>query len=135
MFFFYSHSTDRRRYWNDYKLERSDTIREQKYKPKRCTNFNLRRCRTSDPVSGVKIPMLYVTDSVYICQVCKERETISKWFRRLQDTEIPSSLPQFRRLKGRLVYDIKDRKKNWGFGPPNDDPCWQYYSILEEYEQ
>ena len=131
MFIYNPHTRNPGRYLNDYKLQDNDSLPNES-KPRQCINFDIRECRKIDPVSGAKIPLLYKSDGLWICQNCKEREAVSKWFRRLQDTEIPTVLPQFRNLKGRLI--IPQGEQAWDFGPPNDDPCWQFHSIISAYE-
>lgn len=132
MYIYYSRSRDRRRYLDDYKLQDHDTLPNQN-KPKRCINFDLRGCRKNDPVSGVEIPLLYLSDSSYICKNCKERQAVDKWFRRLQDTEIPTVLPQFRKLKGRECGNPKAFYRSNPELPPSHEDCWQFYGIVGRY--
>jgi hypothetical protein len=135
MFVLYNpHTKNPRRYQNDYKLDYDDE--EEKYnktKPIECKYKKIRNCYRKDPVSGVEIPLLIYSADTWICQNCKNKEKIDKWFINLQQTEIPSVLSQFHNLKGRLVYDINDKQNgSWTFGPSNDDKCWQFYSIIYE---
>lgn len=81
-----------------------------------------------DPVTHRIIPLHFISGDMYICETCRQREKIDRWFANLQRTEIPSTLEQFRRLKGRIRYNLNDDM------PPNTDSCWKFYSIMADYE-
>lgn len=97
------------------------------YSPRRCKYYEKRHCAIRDPVSRIFIHLYFITDGIYICANCLRREQIDTWFKNLQETEIPSVLPQFHNWKGRL---IPKGEQAWNFGPPSDDSCWQYHSII-----
>lgn len=123
-----SNTRNKRRYTNDINVE--DPTFSKPYKPKRCKNYPKKHCHYKDPVSNVVIPLIYLADDLYICANCQEAEKMDRWFYNLQQTEIPSVLPHFHSLKGRL---IPKGEQAWDFGPPNDDPEWRYYNIIGAY--
>lgn len=118
---------NRWRYINDANIEAPEN-RDTNYKPKRCKYWTKIHCYRMDPVTHRIIPLHFISGDMYICETCRQREKIDRWFANLQRTEIPSTLEQFRRLKGRIRYNLNDDM------PPNTDSCWKFYSIMADYE-
>jgi hypothetical protein len=124
-----SNTRNKRRYTNDINIE-DPSFSSKPYKPKRCMYYQRRHCWFKDPVSNVYIPLRFIAEDKYICANCETREKMNRWFYNLQQTEIPTVLPQFHKLKGRIV---PKGEQIWDFGPPNDDPCWGFYNIYGAY--
>ena len=124
---------NRWRYINDANIEAPENKRSD-YEIKRCKYWAKRHCYRLDPTSHRIVPLHFITTGMYICDNCRQREKIDRWFANLERTEIPSTLPQFRTLKGRLIADSKDYYLHPHL-PANDNACWQFYSMLEDLGQ